>query len=866
MVGRFLNMKLILVLIGLSFVSGCDISFKDADGYLERATQFYDKNNYRAAIIELKNALKRDPEHANSRKLLGEIYLLMGRGADAEKELTLAEKFGVPYEDLAQSLGKSFIQQNKIDELIKDFQVTPGDSSGLKAVKLSLLGSAYLQKKNFDKASLYFDEALNEDHNLVDAIIGTATIALLNGNPESAIQLVERAEKISDDPEIWLIKADALRVEGKDDLVMQVLEKITETSAPGSRRFQIASRRIIQEHIQHGDLKSAKESYAKLSKTFNNNPPSDIVITHLRSILELDDKDYESASELSDKILVFDPSHQGALFISGYAKAELGNFAQAEKDLSRLIDLSPEQVQARKILGKVYIKQNMPEKALAVLAPLADDKTNPETSILKLAANSALLAGMPERSNEYLIRAIQQAPDDPSLRFSLAQTHIAQDDFKLALEELSVVGGAEEMKNQAILSEAEVLLKTGKPDEAINKLNLLKAKMPDSPIPVALIGSAFLIKGAKDTAEEKFREALLIDADFAPAIRTLAYMKITDGQFREAEDLYEKAIASKSIQQISLFHDYAKLFLLQNKKERALQVLDKAEAFSPGNEETLLLTARTYLKYGEPFEAINRLRGYELESYAIEIEKGNAHMLLKEYQLAIDAYKRAAKLNEKSALASYLVGSGYIAISDREEAKHWNEVALERDPEFLPALLYRIHIAFLNGDLVKAESTINTLKYLLPGNGSIPYFEAELAMREEKPQEAIDILSSAMQDNPDNEKMASLLVQAYWKNNQKMDALKLLEEKNKQAPDNISIQFQLASAYAELDRKDAAQAIYEHILKTQPNHAFALNNLAWLIKDSQPGKALKYAQRAVQLAPENKDIQQTFEEIKKQTN
>src|SRR3546814_3715040 len=55
--------------------------------YYEAAAKLVEQGDLRAAVIELKNALQRDPANAVARLLLGEVYLRLGDGAAAEKEI-----------------------------------------------------------------------------------------------------------------------------------------------------------------------------------------------------------------------------------------------------------------------------------------------------------------------------------------------------------------------------------------------------------------------------------------------------------------------------------------------------------------------------------------------------------------------------------------------------------------------------------------------------------------------------------------------------------------------------------------------------------------------------------------------------------
>ena len=71
----------------------------------------------RAAVIELKNALQRDPDNAEARLLLGEVYVLVGDGAAAEKELGVAERLGIEKAKFVVALGRALLLQGRFEPL-----------------------------------------------------------------------------------------------------------------------------------------------------------------------------------------------------------------------------------------------------------------------------------------------------------------------------------------------------------------------------------------------------------------------------------------------------------------------------------------------------------------------------------------------------------------------------------------------------------------------------------------------------------------------------------------------------------------------------------------------------------------------------
>ena len=70
-----------------------------SDEYFQDAKKYLKDGDSNAAVIQLKNALQKDRNNIGARRLLGEIYLRMGNGPSAEKELRAARSRGWRFVD-----------------------------------------------------------------------------------------------------------------------------------------------------------------------------------------------------------------------------------------------------------------------------------------------------------------------------------------------------------------------------------------------------------------------------------------------------------------------------------------------------------------------------------------------------------------------------------------------------------------------------------------------------------------------------------------------------------------------------------------------------------------------------------------------
>ena len=97
--------------------------------YYERALTYVETGELRSAVIELKNALQRDRQNADARLLLGQVYLQLGNGAAAEKELRASLRYGIAMERVVVDLGRGHIQGAFLRRLEEDVFASEGRSN-----------------------------------------------------------------------------------------------------------------------------------------------------------------------------------------------------------------------------------------------------------------------------------------------------------------------------------------------------------------------------------------------------------------------------------------------------------------------------------------------------------------------------------------------------------------------------------------------------------------------------------------------------------------------------------------------------------------------------------------------------------------
>ena len=192
---------LLACLIAIPLAAACTSNLT-AEEYIDRAEDFIDEGNQKAAEIELKNALLQNPDNARARWLLGNLYFESGNLSAAEKELLKARSLGVSDESVLPIIARTYYYQGKYDEVLRL------ESSGLAtdalAELVALQGAALISTNRLDEATKRINTALSQNPESIEARTQEARLALAKGDKDTAREHLDRLLSQTDYAPAWL--------------------------------------------------------------------------------------------------------------------------------------------------------------------------------------------------------------------------------------------------------------------------------------------------------------------------------------------------------------------------------------------------------------------------------------------------------------------------------------------------------------------------------------------------------------------------------------------------------------------------------------------------------------------------------------
>ncbi len=167
----------------------------DAKASFARANDYIAENNYRAARIEMLNALAKDPEWKAARILQGQIYLKLKDPIAAEAEIKRARELGVEDAQLRHLMGHALLMQDKY-ERTKEVITSGTVAAEHVGYAQRILAEALLELEERDAARSAYDAAIKANDRNADLWVSIGRFRFLGGDEKGAIEAVDFAVEL----------------------------------------------------------------------------------------------------------------------------------------------------------------------------------------------------------------------------------------------------------------------------------------------------------------------------------------------------------------------------------------------------------------------------------------------------------------------------------------------------------------------------------------------------------------------------------------------------------------------------------------------------------------------------------------------
>lgn len=824
---------------------------KDAAQHLQDAQNFINKQEYPAAVIELKSALQQEPENAKVRLTLGQIYLQVGDGLSASKELQRAKEFGADLNELALPMAQAFFLAGQFPEL-----ASLGKEAGLSALNQDYirLYQALSSIEAAEAAEVQAElQALSSNSDAGIKAMAAAQLQIMDRKHDAALTALN--EIPTDNPlfrEGLLLKAKLQNILGQFDASIASFQQYLKLNPSGHQARLL----LAQTYVAQNKFPEASAELDKLLKLFPKQP----LANYLKSVIAFEAKDFQKAKEYSETAINSGLSSVSTRVMAALAASQLGLSNQALNHLQAVRGELDSYPPAQKLFIALQLQSgntDVAQQQILKNESAANDVqlvTATAFQLLKQRANGAAEelinkyeAGSEQKSGQDLIaigsiklgipgqeaqglqlleQAAQLAPKEQQPKLLLASAYLQQRKFKeaeaLATEWLK----DDAMKVQGLNMLAFIALQQDQDEKALKYI--ADAVAANSDLPFTYLLKAVSEQAKQDPAAAKATLTTLLDKhpSYLPALEQLYALTRQDSDslaLQRAEALFKSDKANYNVAVL-----YARMLVDQKKQELALTVLEEGK--QPVAERHALHWALLI----EHERVVNK-----------DIKKSLA-VAEQWYQLnsadreSVYSYIRSLILDKQLAKA--------LAVSTDE---------LKKSPDDKVLFGTQVQLLAENGKHAEALKLLATLPAEEAGKADVQFIKGRILLADNKPKEALVALNESYQQSQST--MAALMIADTYERSGELDKAKqFVEQHFTTRPNDGPLQLFYANLLLKSDKQKSIE-VFSQLLSKEPENVAVLNNLAWtLLESNKLAEATTHIEKAMTLAPRNPDVLDTY--------
>lgn len=811
---------------------------------LASAKGYVQKEDLKAAVIQLKTLLQQNPKSGEGRLLLGKALRDTGDVPGALVELRKAQELGVPDEQLLPELARTMLLAGEAPKVSAQFGATELKDPKAAADLAISVATAWGLQGDAARAQAAADRALQLQPGYAPAVVMQARLKAQAKDFDGALLLLN--EVIAKDPK----QAAAAMLKGE---VLWQGKRDREGALAHYRQVVAAQPKAVAAHTAIVTLlfelerpDEANTALATLAGIAPNHP--DTVFLQARSALLK--RDYAAAREMTSRLLKGAPDNALVLEVAGLAEMGLNANAQAETLLQRALKAAPERPLARHALSRLYLRQGDAERTLATLQPLLE-ATPPDVTALTAAGEAMMQLGDLARADGYFRRASQAAPDDPRVRTTIAMAQMARGDTAGAASALQALV-ADDKTPRADLALVAARMRQNDIPGALKAVEGMRSKAPTSPLPDQLAGRLLQLKKDDAGAAAAFEAALKKDPTYFPAVASLAALDYGAGKPDAARQRLE-ALAKADPRSYQARIALAELATrTEAPAAEVTRLIAEAVKAAPTEPRARVLQVRWLLRQGDAKGALvaaqDALAALPDRPDVLDA-LGSAQVASGEAQQGLSTFRKLATLQPKNAAAQMRLADAYLAAKDNDGARLSLRRALELDPDLVAAQRGLARLAVADRRYDEALAIAREAQKRRPKAAAGFQLEGEIEASRKAWPAAVAALRAALQREKTTE-AAIALHRTLVQSGPAPEAARFAAEWLKDKPNDAGFIYHLGdAALARQDWADAEKQ-YRAVVALQPKNGMAINNVAWLMaRDKRPG-GVAMAEQALRLLPD----------------
>ena len=830
-------------------MSACDRD--DPTRHVASAQKLLDKADYKAAIIELKSALKVAPNQADARFLLAKALLESGSPRDAETEARKALGLDYPADDALPLLLRALLAEGEYEKVVAEPDrqlmrpVARADVETLRA-------RAYLAMRDQKSTRAALASALAADPSYHPAKIAQVRLAMAENDLPGALELANAILAATPSAiEALVLKAELQSALGRRDEGARTLERAVEIK-PDNVTIRWT---LIVALAKAGRIGDADRNLAEVKKLAPNHPRT----WYCEALLAYSQGNMPDARAAVDRARRFEPDYLPALYLSGLIDMRLGHYAAAEAALRAVVAKMPDDEDARHSLATTFVRRGNASQALYTLEPLLR-RSPDDPSLLRAVAEIHLASNNMGKAAEFFAKADKLDSGNVAGRIRLAQAKLATGDTAQAIKDLEALAASEPVVPDPDLALINAHVQLRDFEKAFAAVARLEKKQPSIAATHNAKGVVYMAWDDRKNARTSFEKAVSLDPDYAASALNLAKLDVLDRNYDGARRRYDQVLAKEPQSEAALLALAELLVATKAPPGEVTATIWRALVAKPTSVQAWLALI-AYNGQRQDWKAANEALQKAQWWLPDDPQILEAHAMMQvqagETNQAIESLRRAARMRSGSTAPLVRLAELQTKIGDYDGAIESFHAVIERQPD-LSDMWMALADVYAHASRIQAGiDSARRLQKERPERAVGFALEGELYARHQKWTESAATFRVAMtrQATPF---LVKRLHSMLWAEGKTDEANAVALQWIKGHPADVAVRAHLAEQF--MGRKDYRAAATELLgaLKYAPDNILLLNNLGRSLNELGDPKAVDYAARAYAHAPTNAEVADTY--------
>lgn len=549
-----------------------------------------------------------------------------------------------------------------------EFELDLSDENGLpsfltkaadEAYQMNLQGLEALDRKEFDQALKYFDQALDKFPDYDDALNNRGVVYYRKGNISDARDIWEKLASKNPDYAIASYNLGLIYLHQRQ---LEAAARLLERALKADSKLVEAHARLGMINLQLGAKEKAMES---LKKAYRINPENqDAWSFYALGLLNTGDTT-QAIAVLSKK-----QNNHEALSMLGKIEGIRRNYQKATDYFSKAVNKGADPG-VMVDLASVLVEDGKSKEALTILSGYFTKKISHSADAYLLAGIAAKNIGNLSDAQKYFENGASKYPKDPIIRYNLGQIYFHRKQFELANKTWDDLNDS--------LQDPSLLYLRALSARKLNQLdgaeNLIKRAIEmDSRAEFHdLLGVIYHYKKDDKRAEEEFKKALKINPELRSAQLNLALLSRKDEDLGAViKNINNQLNSCEQDSCLELQFQLSIIYYHQKQIEKAIQTLSSIKE----EEKDERIYKHLALFYKENHQLDNAIATLETAAKRLYLEPNTEYELAEMYLVAgyylnaVNALKGLLpKWRQNPWRIYYQIGYAYVELNELENAK-----------------------------------------------------------------------------------------------------------------------------------------------------------------------------------------------------